>query len=63
VHQAYLDFKFVFTLALISKQYTGKVVLEIFGDTAGHRGTDVPPLDKIFVQDVYTRRHECLDKI
>jgi hypothetical protein len=27
------------------------------------RGAVVPTLDKIFVQDVYRREHECLVKI
>jgi hypothetical protein len=36
--------------------------LEIFGDTAEPRGS-IPPLDKIFVQDVYRREHECLEQI
>jgi hypothetical protein len=40
-----------------------KVVLQIFGDTAEPRGTTVPPLDKIFVQDVCRREHECPVKI
>jgi hypothetical protein len=37
--------------------------LEIFGDTAEPRGTAVPPLDKIFVQDDFRREHEFLGKI
>jgi hypothetical protein len=37
--------------------------LEIFGDTVEPRGTVVPPLDKIFVQDVYRRGHECPVKL
>jgi hypothetical protein len=37
--------------------------LEIFGDTAEPRGTAVAPLDKIFVQDIYRKGHECLGKI
>jgi hypothetical protein len=35
----------------------------MFGDTTEPRGAAVPPLDKIFVQDVYRRGHECLVKI
>jgi hypothetical protein len=62
VHQAYLYFKFDFTIALVSKQ-DRKIVLVIFGDMTEPRGTAVPPLDKIFVQDVYRRGHECLEKI
>jgi hypothetical protein len=37
--------------------------LEIFGDRAEPRGTAVPSLDKIFVQDVFRMGHECLVKI
>jgi hypothetical protein len=47
---------------LLSKQGLEKEVLEIFGDMAEPRGTTVPPLDKIFVQDVFKREHECLGK-
>jgi hypothetical protein len=39
-----------------------KAVLEIFGYTAEPRGTAVPPLNKIFVEDVYRREHEYLGK-
>jgi hypothetical protein len=38
-------------------------VLAIFCDTVESKGTAVPPLDKIFVQDVFRRGHECLVKI
>jgi hypothetical protein len=52
-----LRFQICFTSALVSKQDLEKQFWRFFGDTA------VPPLDKIFVHDVYRRRHECLVKI
>jgi hypothetical protein len=55
-------FQICFIISLVSKQDI-KVVLEIFGDMAEPRGTAVPPLDKIFVQDVYRRGYECLVEI
>jgi hypothetical protein len=63
VHRAYLNFKFNFTIALISKQDVEKQFWRFFGDTTEPRGMVVPPLDKIFVHDIYRRRHECLEKI
>jgi hypothetical protein len=63
VHQSCLDFKCIFVIAFSKYTRLRKVVLEIFGDTAEPRGTTVPPLDKIFVQDVCRREHECPVKI
>jgi hypothetical protein len=39
------------SLHLVSKQGLEKAVLENFADMAESRGTAVPPIDKIFVQE------------
>jgi hypothetical protein len=62
MHQSCLGFKFIFTIAFSKETRLRKAVLEIFGDTAEPSGTTVPPLDKVFAQDVSRREHECLGK-
>jgi hypothetical protein len=61
VDQAYLNLKFDFTIASVSKQDIENNFRDFWW--AEPRGTAIPALDKIIVEDVYRRGHECLEQI